>query len=95
MGSIYPSSCYGSRSTKDVEFVQCVDCQDPQIHKIWCLGSVGVIREFHLTAQIDVGDGTVGQFMKNYLAENGHRIPVIGQLSINRSVKCLGVTAGT
>ena len=35
----------------------------------------------------------MGQFKTNYLAENGRRIPVIGQLSIYGSVKLLGILA--
>ena len=60
---------------------------------IWCLGSNGITREFHPTDQIDVGAGTVGQFTTNYLAENGRRIPVIGQVSINGSIKLSGIPA--
>ena len=40
------------------------------------------------------------QFLSNYLAENGRRIPILGQISINGSVKLLGIpnyhrTSGT
>ena len=43
--------------------------------------------------QIDVRAGTVGQFMTQYLDENGLTIPVIGQISISRSVKLSGIPA--
>ena len=61
------------------------------MHKIWRLGSDGITREVHPTAQIDIGAGTMGQFSYDYLAENGWRIPILGQISINGSVKMLGI----
>ena len=91
MGSIRQTSDSGSGGTKGVEFIWCVDGQDPQIHGIWCLCSDGVTREVHWTAQIEVGAGTVGKCTNNYLSENWHRIPIIGQISINGNVKLLGI----
>ena len=91
MGSICQISDSVCGGNKDVEFIQCVDGREPQINEMWCLGSDSVTREIHPTVQVEVGDGTVGQFTTNYLAENGRRIPIIGQLSINRIVKLLGI----
>ena len=88
---IHQPSEYGSRGTKSVEFIQCFDGREPQVHKIWCLGSDGVTCEVHPTAQIDVGAETVGQLSNQYFAENERRIPVIGQISIKGSVKLLGI----
>ena len=45
----------------------------------------------HLTSQVEVGAGTVAEFMNNYLAENGRTISIIRQLSINGSVQFLGI----
>ena len=56
-----------------------------------CLDYGSVTREFLPTAQIDVGVETVGQFSTHYFSENGRRIPVIIQISINVSVKLLGI----
>ena len=95
MGSICRPYDSGSGGTKGVEFIRCVDGQDPQIHEIWCLGSYGVTREVHLTAQIDVGAETVGQVLTQYLSENGRIIPVIGQISINGNFELLGIPADT
>ena len=81
----------GSGGTKVLEFIQYVDGQDPQMHEIWCVDSNGITREVHPTAQVDVGAGVVGHFLSHYLAENGRRIPIIGQISINGSVKLLGI----
>ena len=36
-------------------------------------------------------DGTVGDFVTNYLSENGRRNQVIGELSINGSVQFIGL----
>ena len=57
------------------------------MHEIWCLGSDGITCEVQATAQIDVGAEIVGQFATQYIAEYGHRVPVIGQISFNRTVK--------
>ena len=83
MGSIRRSSDSGSRGTEGVEFIRCVDGQEPQIHESWCFVSDGVTREVHTTAQIYIGAETVGQFKTNYLAKNGRIIPVVIQISIN------------
>ena len=63
-----------------------------QIHELWCLGLDNITSKVHPTYQLDVGDGTMEEFMTNYLAENGRIILIIGQPSINRSVQFLGIT---
>ena len=93
MGSIHRPSDSGRGDTKGVGFFRCVDVQEPLINKIWCLGSDGVTREVHLTAQIYFNAETVGQFLTQYLTENGRIILVIGQIFINRGVKLLGIPA--
>ena len=65
MGYIRWPSDSGSGGTKGVEFIQCIDDQEPQIHKIWRLGSNGVTCEVHLAAQVYVGAETVEQFATN------------------------------
>ena len=91
MGSICQISDSVCGGNKDVEFIQCVDGREPQTHKIWCLGSNSVTRDFHPTAQIDVGSETSRQFSTQYFAKNCRIIPVIGQTSVNRSVEILGI----
>ena len=59
------------------------------MYEIWYLNSDGVTPEFHPTAQSDVGAWTMGKFLTNYLAENGRKILILGQISINGSVKML------
>ena len=58
---------------------------------MWCLSLDNVTQEIHPTVQVEVGARTVGEFTTNCLAGNGHRIPIIGKLSINRSVELLGI----
>ena len=90
--SISRPSDSGSRGTKDVEFIRCGDGQEPQIHKMWCLGSDNITRKIHPTAQVEVGAGTVGRFTTNYLAKNGRIIPIIRKLSINGCVQILVIS---
>ena len=37
------------------------------------------------TARVEVPDGTVGEFVTDYLTENGRQTLIIGQLSVNDS----------
>ena len=78
MGSILQIYDYGSRVTKDVDFIQCVGGHDPQLHKMCCQGLEIITREIHPTARVGFGAGTVGQFTTK-----------IAQLSINGSVQLL------
>ena len=91
IGSIRWTSDSGSGSTEDVEFIRYIDGQDPQINKMWCLGSDGVTSKIHPKAQVEVAAGTVGQFTTNYISGNGRIIPIVGQLSINESVELLDI----
>ena len=92
VGSILWSSDSGSGGAKGPEFVQCVNGQYPQIHKVWAFGSNGIMCEVHPTARVDVGSVVVGEFLSDYITGSGHRIPIIGQISINGSVEYLGIT---
>ena len=64
-----------SGGTKGVECIRYIDGWELQIYEIGSLGSYGVNREVHPTAQVDVGAGTVEQFSTKYLDDNGRRIP--------------------
>ena len=61
------------------------------MHEILCLGSNGITSEFHPTARVDFVNGVVGKLLSNHLALNGHRIPILGHISINGSVEILGI----
>ena len=91
VGPICRPSDSDSGSTKGTEIIQCVDGRYLQMHEIWCLSSDRITREVHPTAQLDVSAVVIGQFLSNYLAKNGRRIPILGQICINGSVKCLGI----
>ena len=69
----------GSRGPDNVNSVGCVVIWEPQLKEMWCVGSGNVTRKIHPTAQVEVGAGTVGEFMKNYFAENRRRILIIGK----------------
>ena len=56
---------------------------------LWCLGLEGISRKVHLTALVEVTAGTVVEFVTNDLAENGRRIKIKGQLSVNNSIQFL------
>ena len=91
MGSIRRPSDSGSKSTEATAFIKCFDGREPQIHELWCLGLDGIIRKVCPTALVEVTTGTVGDFLTDYLAENGRRIHTIGKLSVNVSVQFLGM----
>ena len=57
---------------------------------MWCLGLDAICREVHPTAHVEVLDGPIGEFVTDYLAENGRQILIIGQLSVNDSIPFLG-----
>ena len=49
-------------------------------------------RKVHPTVQVEVTAGTVGEFLTDYLYENGHIIHIITNISVNDSVRFLGLT---
>ena len=91
MGSIHHTSNPESRSTKDTNFTQCVDVWESQIYEVWSLGLDGIFRKVHPAARVEVVTGIVGEFTTDCLPENGRRILIIRQLSINDSVQFLGI----
>ena len=81
----------GSGCVEGPEFIRCVDGREPQVHKVWGFGSDDITREVHLTAQVNVGAGVVGELSSNYFTISGRRIPIFGRISIDGSVKYLVV----
>ena len=65
IGDISWPSNTGGKSTEDTELIWCVDGQDNQIHKTWCLGLEKNTLEVHTTAQVEVPAGTAGEFVTN------------------------------
>ena len=91
MGFIHWHSDPGSRGTKDKKFIQCFYVRETQIHKLWCLGLEDITCKLHPTSRVEIGAVPVGEFINDYLAENGRRILIIRQKSINGSVQFLGI----
>ena len=87
MGSMHRPSDPGSGSTGATDLLQCINGQEPHIHELWCLGLDKIIHKVHPTARVEVIAGTVREFVTDYLAKNGLRIQIIGQLSVNNSVQ--------
>ena len=90
VGVICQPFSYVSRSKYGVDFICCVDGQEPQIHKLWTFAKDGSTCEFHPFALIDVGDFS-GDCFQYFFAEAGRRVSIYGQRSINWSVKWLGI----
>ena len=90
--SIHRPSNPGSGGTKDTKFIWWVDGREPQIHKLWCLRLDSITWEVLPTSQVEVVNGTMEEFTTDYLVKDGRRILIIGQLSINGSVRFLGIT---
>ena len=90
MGTIRKPSDSGSGGTEATDFIQWVDGREPQIHELWCLGLDRIIRGVHPSAGVEVATRTIGESVTNYLAENGRRIKIFRQLSVNDSVQNLG-----
>ena len=63
--SICQPSYYGSWSSKNTEFIWCVDGQECKIHKLWCLCLDNITQEVHPTSRVEVVAGTVGEFTNN------------------------------
>ena len=68
-----------------------MDGRGTQIHEVWAFGYDGITREVQTTAQVDVDDVVVGDFLYNYRTESGYRLPILGQFSINGSVEYLDI----
>ena len=56
------------------------------------MGLDGISQKVHTTARVEVTTGTVGDFVVDYLAENGRRIQIIGKRFVNDSVQVLGLS---
>ena len=78
MGTIHMPSDYGSGGTDTTAFIQLINGREHQINELLCLGLDGICHEAHPTARVEIPYGTVGEFVTNYLAENGLQITIIG-----------------
>ena len=92
MGTICSLSVSGIGGTEWTAVIQCDNGRKPHTHELWCLRLDMIIHKFHPTELVEVTAGTVAEVMTNYLAENGHRIEIIGKLYINDNVQILGLS---
>ena len=60
--------------------------------ELWSHGLDGISRDVHPTAQVDIPTGTVREFITEYLTPDGRQNIIIGQSSVNGSVKVTGFT---
>ena len=77
----------GNGGKDGIEFVRCVDGQEPQIHKLWSFAEDGITREVHPFARVDVSNLSGDCFQTYYMTEEACRVTIFGQISINASVE--------
>ena len=51
------------------------------------MGLEEIYREIHAKVRVEILDGTIEDFFANYLAENGRRIAIIGQLFVSGNIQ--------
>ena len=92
MGNILNPHNSGGGGPETGTLIQCVNSRDPQIHKLcfWVIDRI--YHEVQLTARVKIPSGTVGEFVPDYISENGRRNKVIGKISINGSVQFIGLS---
>ena len=91
VGAIRQPFNSGSGAYDGLQFICCVVGRHPEIHDVWTFGGDGITCKVHPFARLDVGAFLWDCFGTDYLAENGHKVPMYGQKSMNGSVKWLGV----
>ena len=92
MGNICRLSNSGSEGPETGIFIQYVNGREPQIHKFWCCDICRIFREVHSIARMDIPDGTNGEFVTDYLSENGRHDQIIGELFTNGNVQFIGLS---
>ena len=91
MGDIWRPYNYSSGDTDTAVFIQFANGRDPMAHELWCHSLAGIYRKVHLTSQLEIANGTVGEFITNYLTSDRCRNGITGEVSINGSVQLLGL----
>ena len=91
MGDIWRPYNYSSGDTDTAVFIQFANGRDPMAHELWCHSLAGLYRKVHLTSQLEIANGTVGEFITNYLTSDRCRNGITGEVSINGSVQLLGL----
>ena len=78
MGDIRSPSNSSSGGKETGACTQCVNGREPQIHELRCHGIDWIYREVHTYALIEIPTVTVGEFVTEYISENGRRNQIIG-----------------
>ena len=73
-------------------FIHFINGWEPEIHQLWYYDIDGICHKVHTEAHVDIPDGTVGEFVTEYISKNGQRNHIIGELSINGSVQFIGIS---
>ena len=87
---IYQPFRSGSRGKYGIEFICCVDSQEPQIHELWSFAEDGFTRKVLPFDHIYASDFSGECFQTYYLTKEALRVAIFGQMSINASVEWLG-----
>ena len=89
MGDIHRNSNCGSGGPETGAFIQCVNGIEIQIHELLCWDIDGICREVHPTARVDILEGTVREFVTEYLSENGWCNQILVNFPSMEVSKCL------
>ena len=90
---IHPTFRSGRGGEGRIEFIRCVDGQEPQFHKLWTFAEDEITREVHPFARVDVGDFSGDCFQTYYMTEESCGVTIFGRVFINVSAEWLGVPA--
>ena len=74
-----------------LEFIQCVGGLHPEIDEVWNFGDHRITPKVHPFTHVYVGNFIRECFGTDYLAGNGHRVPMFVQKLINGRVEWIGV----
>ena len=91
MGDIWRPSDSGIGDPYPCIFIQCVNGRERMAHKLWSHGLYGLVRNVYPTGRVEIPTGTVREFITEYLTPDGWKNKIIGQRSVNGSIKFNGV----
>ena len=69
-----------------IDFVRCVDGQEPQTHELWSFAKDGINRKVHPFGLVGVGNLSGDCFQNHYMTEEARRVTIFGQRSNNAIV---------
>ena len=65
--AIFRTSDSGCGDDDGLQFIRCVDGQQPKVHEVWIFGEDGITPKVHPTARVEVGFLIGDYFATNYL----------------------------